>query len=63
MEGPFKGHPPHGQRVEFIGVCIFHVCQLQPAYLLPSLPLHSHSLLHFLRVQTEHALMNLYATL
>lgn len=27
MEGPFKGHPPHGQRVEFIGVCIFHVCQ------------------------------------
>ncbi|CAL4950794.1 unnamed protein product [Urochloa decumbens] len=25
MEGPFKGHPPHGQRVEFVGVCIFHV--------------------------------------
>jgi hypothetical protein len=25
MEGPFKGHPPHGQRVEFFGVCIFHV--------------------------------------
>ncbi|KAG0537063.1 hypothetical protein BDA96_03G115600 [Sorghum bicolor] len=25
MEGPFKGHPPHGHRVEFIGVCIFHV--------------------------------------
>ncbi|XP_062207107.1 pathogen-related protein-like [Phragmites australis] len=25
MEGPFKEHPPHGQRVEFIGVCIFHV--------------------------------------
>uniref|UniRef100_A0ACD5VZL3 Uncharacterized protein n=1 Tax=Avena sativa TaxID=4498 RepID=A0ACD5VZL3_AVESA len=25
MEGPFKGHPPHGQRIEFFGVCIFHV--------------------------------------
>ncbi|KAM3297415.1 hypothetical protein ACQJBY_039347 [Aegilops geniculata] len=25
MEGPFKGHPPHGQRVELFGVCIFHV--------------------------------------
>jgi hypothetical protein len=25
MEGAFKGHPPHGQRVEFFGVCIFHV--------------------------------------
>ncbi|XP_048551694.1 pathogen-related protein-like [Triticum urartu] len=25
MEGPFKGHPPHGQRVEFFGVCVFHV--------------------------------------
>ncbi|XP_044975633.1 pathogen-related protein-like [Hordeum vulgare subsp. vulgare] len=25
MEGPFKGHPPHGQRVEFFGVRIFHV--------------------------------------
>ncbi|WVZ71827.1 hypothetical protein U9M48_020362 [Paspalum notatum var. saurae] len=25
MEGPFKEHPPHGQRVEFFGVCIFHV--------------------------------------
>ncbi|TVU22382.1 hypothetical protein EJB05_32073, partial [Eragrostis curvula] len=25
MEGPFMGHPPHGQRVEFFGVCIFHV--------------------------------------
>ncbi|EMS61562.1 hypothetical protein TRIUR3_07764 [Triticum urartu] len=25
MEGPFKGHPPHGRRVEFFGVCVFHV--------------------------------------
>ncbi|TVU30490.1 hypothetical protein EJB05_22117 [Eragrostis curvula] len=25
MEGPFKEHPPHGQRVEFFGVCIFHL--------------------------------------
>ncbi|KAI4963649.1 hypothetical protein ZWY2020_011255 [Hordeum vulgare] len=25
MEGPFKGHPPHGGRVEFFGVCVFHV--------------------------------------
>ncbi|XP_044346190.1 pathogen-related protein-like [Triticum aestivum] len=25
MEGPFKGHPPHGQRVEFFGVCVFHI--------------------------------------
>ncbi|CAM0880755.1 unnamed protein product [Alopecurus aequalis] len=25
MEGAFKGHPPHGQRVEFFGVCTFHV--------------------------------------
>jgi hypothetical protein len=25
MEGPFKDHPPHGQRIEFFGVCIFHV--------------------------------------
>uniref|UniRef100_A0A0A9C1E1 Uncharacterized protein n=1 Tax=Arundo donax TaxID=35708 RepID=A0A0A9C1E1_ARUDO len=25
MEGPFKEHPPHGRRVEFFGVCIFHV--------------------------------------
>ncbi|CAO2174200.1 unnamed protein product [Urochloa humidicola] len=25
MEGPFKGHPPHGQRIDFFGVCIFHV--------------------------------------
>ncbi|KAI4964364.1 hypothetical protein ZWY2020_005886 [Hordeum vulgare] len=23
--GPFKGHPPHGGRVEFFGVCVFHV--------------------------------------
>lgn len=28
MEGPFKGHLPHGQRVELFGVCIFHVCLL-----------------------------------
>uniref|UniRef100_A0A0E0JGC8 Uncharacterized protein n=1 Tax=Oryza punctata TaxID=4537 RepID=A0A0E0JGC8_ORYPU len=25
MEGSFKEHPPHGKRVEFFGVCIFHV--------------------------------------
>ena len=25
MEGPFMGRPPHGQRVEFFGVCSFHV--------------------------------------
>lgn len=25
MEGPFKEHAPHGQRIEFFGVCIFHV--------------------------------------
>ncbi|KAM3300689.1 hypothetical protein ACQJBY_041614 [Aegilops geniculata] len=25
MEGPFKGHAPHGRRVEFFGVCVFHV--------------------------------------
>ncbi|KAL6626523.1 hypothetical protein ACP70R_030249 [Stipagrostis hirtigluma subsp. patula] len=25
MEGPFKDHPPHGGRIEFFGVCIFHV--------------------------------------
>ncbi|KQK03580.1 pathogen-related protein [Brachypodium distachyon] len=25
MEGPFKEYPPHGQRIEFFGVCIFHV--------------------------------------
>ncbi|XP_052154367.1 pathogen-related protein-like [Oryza glaberrima] len=25
MEGPFKEHPPHGKRVEFFGICIFHV--------------------------------------
>lgn len=51
MEGPFKGHPPHGQRVEFIGVCIFHVspttsdrrCCIR-------------SMLHLLQVQTERGL-------
>ncbi|XP_037456313.1 uncharacterized protein LOC119326815 [Triticum dicoccoides] len=25
MEGPFKGHPPHGCRIEFFGVRVFHV--------------------------------------
>lgn len=25
MEGPFKGHPPTGERVEFHGMAIFHV--------------------------------------
>jgi hypothetical protein len=28
MEGPFKDHPPHGQRVQFFGVCIFHVSRV-----------------------------------
>ncbi|KAF7066407.1 hypothetical protein CFC21_072398 [Triticum aestivum] len=27
MEGPFKGHPPHGHLVEFFGVRVFHVDQ------------------------------------
>ncbi|KAG1334927.1 putative Pathogen-related protein [Cocos nucifera] len=25
MEGPFKGHAPTGERVEFFGMAIFHV--------------------------------------
>ncbi|CAI0395995.1 unnamed protein product [Linum tenue] len=25
MEGPFKGHPPTGELVEFFGIGIFHV--------------------------------------
>lgn len=33
MEGPFMEHPPHGERVEFFGICIFHVSKIFSLFL------------------------------